>query len=279
MVKVEIVEEKDANASPYASSDSSRTGSSASLSSVDSDASVDESFFDRIVALKDIVPPTTRHNISTRVAQSASIVKRGGKLLGNIIWVLTTSTLLIGLPLALIIEDEAKAEAQEKEMLEQQQGVQQVGLPYSYPFPLSFPPDDCTYRVERPRTTRFLVPRVPYHDLSLLYLLLVYFFLMTAMSQKPHPNSSPILTPPCVSITARVRCSFLPAPWNIICCALCTATPRDNALKIHHILIIKQPTAFTKIVQPFEQKIHVSIYGLSPVSRKRTYNGAQRASW
>ena len=269
MVKVEIVDEKDANASPYASSDSSRTGSSASLSSVDSSASVDESFFDRIVALKDIVPPTTRHNISTRVAQSASVVKRGGKILGNIIWVLTTSTLLIGLPLALIIEDEAKAEAQEKEMLEQQQGVQQVSLTPPHPFALSFFADDCTYRVKRPRTTRFLVPY-----LSLLYLLLVYFFLMTAMSQKLHPNSFPILTPPCVSITARVRCPFLPAAWNTICCALCTSTPRDIVLKTHHILIIKQPIASTKTVQPFPT---TSV--LSPISRKRTYNGAQRTCW
>lgn len=126
MVKVEIVEEKDVAGSPYASSDSSRTSSSVSLSSVDSAASVDESLFDRIVALRDIVPPTTRHNIATRVAQTASFVKQSSKLVGNIIWVLTTSTLLIGLPLALIVEDESKAEAQEKEMLEQQQGVQQA---------------------------------------------------------------------------------------------------------------------------------------------------------
>ncbi|KAF8194248.1 mitochondrial import translocase subunit Tom22 [Pholiota molesta] len=129
MVKVQIVEEKDVAGSPYASSDSSRTSSSVSLSSVDSAESVDESFFDRIVALRDIVPPTTRHNISTRVAQTASFVKKSSKLVGNIIWVLTTSTLLIGLPLALIVEDESKADAQEKEMLEQQQGVQQMIAP------------------------------------------------------------------------------------------------------------------------------------------------------
>ncbi|KAF9481190.1 hypothetical protein BDN70DRAFT_876662 [Pholiota conissans] len=133
MVKVEIVEEKDNAGSPYASSDSSRASSSVSLDSIDSTASADESFFDRIAALKDIVPPTTRHNISTRVAQTASFVKRGGKLFGNIIWVVTTSTLLIGLPLALIVEDETKAEAQEKEMLEQQQGVQQMIAPSESP--------------------------------------------------------------------------------------------------------------------------------------------------
>lgn len=41
-------------------------------------------------------------------------------------WVVTTSALLVGLPLALALEDEAKVVQQEKEMLEQQQGAQQV---------------------------------------------------------------------------------------------------------------------------------------------------------
>lgn len=126
MVKVEIVEEKDSSASPYASSSSSRHSSSESLSSVDSEPSVDESFFDRVVALKDMVPPTTRHNIATTFAQTASYVKRGSKIIGNIVWVVTTSALLVALPLSLILEDENKVMAQEKEMLEQQQGAQQV---------------------------------------------------------------------------------------------------------------------------------------------------------
>lgn len=125
MVKVEIVEEKDTNASPYASSSSSRHSSSESLSSLDSD-SLNESFFDRVVALKDMVPPTTRHNISTTLVQTASFVKRSSKIIGNIVWVVTTSALLVALPLSLVIEDENKVMTQEREMLEQQQGAQQV---------------------------------------------------------------------------------------------------------------------------------------------------------
>ena len=143
MVKVEIVEEKDQQAanSPYASSASSRTSSSVSLSSVDSDSPVDESLLDRISALKDIVPPTTRHSIAAKVSKSASVFKRTTKILGNVIWVVTTSALLIGLPLALILEDEAKVVAQENEMLAQQQGAQQVCiyLPFSTSFPHIFP--------------------------------------------------------------------------------------------------------------------------------------------
>ena len=126
MVKVEIVEERDSNASPYASSSSSRHSSSESLSSVDSDPSFNESFFDRVVALKDMVPPTTRHNISTTFLQTASFVKRGSKIIGNIVWVVTTSALLVALPLSLVLEDENKVMTQEREMLEQQQGAQQV---------------------------------------------------------------------------------------------------------------------------------------------------------
>ena len=130
MVKVEIVEEKDQQAtnSPYASSASSRTSSSVSLSSVDSDSPVDESILDRISALKDIVPPTTRHSITSKVSKTASFFKRTTKFAGNVIWVVTTSALLIGLPLALILEDEAKVVAQENEMLAQQQGAQQVRM-------------------------------------------------------------------------------------------------------------------------------------------------------
>lgn len=128
MVKVEIVEEKDVGASPYASSDSSRTSSNASLSSVSSELSANETLFDRMAALVDIVPPTTRHSISSRISKTASFVKRGTKIVGNIVWVVTTSALLVALPLALSLEDEAKIVAQEKEMMEQQQGAQQVSF-------------------------------------------------------------------------------------------------------------------------------------------------------
>ena len=129
MVKVEIVEEKDAQlpgSSPYASSSSSRTSSAESLSSISSELSADETVFDRLAALVDIIPPSTRHSISSKLSKTATVIKRGGVLVGNIVWVVTTSALLVGLPLALSLEDEAKIVAQEKEMLAHQQGPQQV---------------------------------------------------------------------------------------------------------------------------------------------------------
>lgn len=126
MVKVEIVEEKEAANSPYGSASSSRTNSTESLSSIASDVSVQESFFERVAALADVIPPATRHSISSRISKTASFFKKSGKIAGNVVWVVTTSALLVALPLALSLEDDAKIVAQEKEMLEQQQGAQQV---------------------------------------------------------------------------------------------------------------------------------------------------------
>ena len=153
MVKVQIVDEKDeASSSPYASDDDARTSSSVSLSSVDSDTSADESFLDRIAALVDIVPPSTRHSISSRISSTAAVLKRGGKIAGNIVWVVTTSALLVALPLALSLEDEAKIVAQEKEMLEQQQGAQQVSFSLLFlSCYFTCIPDACTLHV--PSTT------------------------------------------------------------------------------------------------------------------------------
>ncbi|KAL5482796.1 TOM22 [Sanghuangporus weigelae] len=133
MVKVvEIEDEKDEQNSVYAT-----TEGSASADSLDSVLSEPEheSFFERIAALKDIVPPTTRYAISSRVSKTFSVVKQTGKLAGNVVWVVTTSALLVGLPLALILEDEAKIVAQEKEMLAQQAGAQQMmgGYPGTNP--------------------------------------------------------------------------------------------------------------------------------------------------
>ncbi|KAI6147505.1 mitochondrial import translocase subunit Tom22 [Pisolithus tinctorius] len=135
MVKVEIVEDKEGHASPYASPSSSRTSSTESLSSISSELSADESFYDRLTALVDIIPPTTRHNIASKASKTVSFVKNTGKVLGNVVWIVTTSALLVGLPLALSLEDEAKIVAQEKEIMAQQQGAQHMMAGSSYPPP------------------------------------------------------------------------------------------------------------------------------------------------
>ncbi|KAJ1309741.1 hypothetical protein OPQ81_006506 [Rhizoctonia solani] len=134
MVKVEEIRDKDyRSGSPYGSSEySSSSDSVASSSSSLSVASSpeQETIGERIAALVDIIPPTTRQSIRSKVSNAASIAKRVGKIGGNIIWVVTTSALLVGLPLALALEDEAKIVQQEKEMLAQQQGAQGMLSPY-----------------------------------------------------------------------------------------------------------------------------------------------------
>ncbi|GJJ13339.1 hypothetical protein Clacol_007591 [Clathrus columnatus] len=133
MVKVEIVDEKETSPnSPYASSSSSRTSSSVSLSSVSSELA-DESLIDRIAALVDIVPPTTRYSISTKVSKATSFVFQTGRILGNVAWVVATSALLVGLPLVLALEDEARIVQQEKEELARQQGAQTMMVPQLQP--------------------------------------------------------------------------------------------------------------------------------------------------
>lgn len=88
-----------------------------------------ETIFDRIAALKDIVPPTTRTSI---VATTDSIKSWAAWALassGQVAWWATTSALLVGLPLALAIEDEARISQQEREMQMQSAGQQQVRAP------------------------------------------------------------------------------------------------------------------------------------------------------
>lgn len=85
-----------------------------------------ESIFDRIAALKDIVPPSTRRSIAHSFRTFSQYTFFSGRLFGNVVWVVTTSALLVGLPLMLAIEDEHRVVAQEKELMAQQQGAQHV---------------------------------------------------------------------------------------------------------------------------------------------------------
>lgn len=86
----------------------------------------DETLADRLYALRDIVSPSTRKRLVETWRTTTSYATWGGKLAGNAVWVITTSALLVGLPLALAIENETMMVQQEKEMLAQQQGAQQV---------------------------------------------------------------------------------------------------------------------------------------------------------
>jgi len=138
-VKIEEVTDADHEKSNYPYSSSSKNNSSESISSVASSEVDDvqsESLVDRIAALVDIIPPTARHAVSQSVFKTAHLLKRGTKFAGNVVWIVTTSALLVGLPLALVLEDEAKVVQQERELLAQQQGQQMLaGSPFAPPTP------------------------------------------------------------------------------------------------------------------------------------------------
>jgi len=86
----------------------------------------DETIYDRIVALKDIIPPQTRSTLNLNYALAKNWLYWGFQKSGTLAWVVSTSALLVGLPLALAIEDETRIVQQEKEMQAQSQGQQQV---------------------------------------------------------------------------------------------------------------------------------------------------------
>lgn len=66
----------------------------------------DETFGDRLYALRDMVPPTKRAAISEAFGTTSTWVSWGVKKAGNAAWIVTTSALLVALPLMLTIESE-----------------------------------------------------------------------------------------------------------------------------------------------------------------------------
>lgn len=87
----------------------------------------DETLFDRLAALRDVVPPSTRQAIAQRISTVSSYGSTAFVWGGRAAWVLTTTALLFGLPYALAVEDEMRVVQQERDMASQQQGAQQVG--------------------------------------------------------------------------------------------------------------------------------------------------------
>jgi hypothetical protein len=87
-----------------------------------------ESVWERISALKDIIPPSTRQSIVNRVSKASSYASVGLLIGGKIAWVVTTTALLVGLPYALSVEDEMRISQQERDMMSQQQGAQSVSI-------------------------------------------------------------------------------------------------------------------------------------------------------
>jgi import receptor subunit TOM22 len=89
----------------------------------------EETFGERLYALRDMIPPSTRASVSNSVSYTAAWVKWTASKLGSAAWITTTSALLVGLPLMLSIEGEAGLMAQEAQYLGQvRTSVSKVGF-------------------------------------------------------------------------------------------------------------------------------------------------------
>ena len=83
---------------------------------------MEESLTDRLLALRDMIPPTTRSYISSTVSTTASYIKSGLGMGGKALFVLSTSALLLGVPWALAFAEEQQVVEMEKEMRMREMG-------------------------------------------------------------------------------------------------------------------------------------------------------------
>ncbi|ESW96267.1 hypothetical protein KL918_000218 [Ogataea parapolymorpha] len=93
-----------------------------SESEVESEDEFDENetLLQRIEALKDMILPEQRQYIASTLESACSTASTLAKKCGNGLWILTSSTLLLGVPLALGIFGETQLNELEKEMQLQQ---------------------------------------------------------------------------------------------------------------------------------------------------------------
>lgn len=82
--------------------------------SSDDEYDEEETFLERLSALRDIIPPKQRQTISNVFDTTVSVVKNIFSKSGNVAWAVTTSALLLGVPLSLSILAEQQLIEMEK---------------------------------------------------------------------------------------------------------------------------------------------------------------------
>ncbi|KAK3046632.1 mitochondrial import receptor subunit Tom22 [Extremus antarcticus] len=124
MVQLEEVEDDELNQSQPGPTkeeeDEWDTDTESDISEVDDADDLDETLLDRIVALKDIVPPTYRKQLSNATEKGYSWASSALSLSGKTLWVVSTSALLLGVPWALAFSEEQQVQEMEREMRMQQ---------------------------------------------------------------------------------------------------------------------------------------------------------------
>ncbi|EXJ84143.1 hypothetical protein A1O3_04810 [Capronia epimyces CBS 606.96] len=115
MVKLEELEDEHFLSKPDSTSDGALlvdddddyTDTDSEISDDGSDAgALEESLFDRLSALRDIIPPKARARISSVSSSIASATSSTVNYSGKGLWVIATSILLLGIPYALAIGEE-----------------------------------------------------------------------------------------------------------------------------------------------------------------------------
>lgn len=80
------------------------------------DFDVNESLTERIVALKDVVPPNYRAVVASAFSDACAFAQSTVKFGGKSLWVLTSSAMLLGVPLSLCTLAEQQLVEMEKGM-------------------------------------------------------------------------------------------------------------------------------------------------------------------
>lgn len=99
-------------------------------SDIEDDDIENETIYDRVVALKDIIDPVQRQQILSSFEVAKSYASAAFNKSGNLLWTLTSSVLILGVPLSLAILSETQLQEMEKEM-SLQQSAQDVLAPGS----------------------------------------------------------------------------------------------------------------------------------------------------
>ena len=104
------------------------TDSESDTSSVHS-VQPDETFFERLSALQDMIPASTRRSVTSKANKLSSWVKNGLSLGGKTLWVVSTSALLLGVPWALAYSEEQMIVEQERAELQAQRAQNEFMVP------------------------------------------------------------------------------------------------------------------------------------------------------
>lgn len=83
---------------------------------------MNETFADRLYALRDIIPPQTRTSISNKITATTDAISSVLSFSGRTLWVLGTSALIVGVPWALAWSEEQQVIEMEKEMKMREMG-------------------------------------------------------------------------------------------------------------------------------------------------------------